>query len=68
MFFTLGIKKTFLFWGGHSRMLKVFSVIVERMTQVREYAQIFQELVSEKASNTASTVCHVHASVTVDMS
>lgn len=49
-------------------MLKVFSVIVERMTQVREYAQIFQELVSEIASNTASTVCHVYASVTVDMS
>lgn len=47
MFFILGIKKIFLFLGGHSSMLKVFSVIIERVTQVREYAQIFQELVPE---------------------
>ena len=47
MFFILGIKKSFFLGGGYSSMLKVFSVIVERVTQVREYAQIFQELVPE---------------------
>ena len=31
-------------------MLKVFLVIIEGMTYVLEYAQIFQELIPEQAS------------------
>lgn len=35
-------------------MLKVFSVIIERMTHVREYMYIFQGLTPESASNIVS--------------